>query len=344
VNTDRIDASVIVSTHNRAHYLEDALGALAAQRCSAAFEVIVIDNASTDSTASVLESWCRKDRRFRTAYEPREGVSCGKNAGSRLARAPFLLFTDDDTLTHPDWIGAYLELFARHAGRRMIAGGVQLPVPHDLGPWPSWFSESAMPNIAMLDYREERRLMPLEYVWGANMAIPRGLLDECGGWNEAVGPKGGMRGTFEDTEFQDRARARDIEVWFCPDAIIRHRIPRAAVTPRRISASAFARGRNERWRQITAAIEPQEDVSAGRRLGSFGSLVGKLAAWGWWVLAFRLLRRRDVFERARRAADESGRALETLHVGKTSLPVYYTAGRIAFAVRRLVLRLCPDSI
>src|SRR5213596_676102 len=99
--------SVIMSTRNRAHYLPDALRTLAAQDCEAPFEVVVIDNASTDNTPAVLTEWCRTDSRFRTVREPCPGLSRGKNAGIRVARAPLLLFTDDDMRVEPHWIRAY---------------------------------------------------------------------------------------------------------------------------------------------------------------------------------------------------------------------------------------------
>ena len=195
-----VEVSVVVSTHNRCHYLDVVLGSLAAQDSDVPFEVIVIDNASTDDTARCLESWCRKDRRFRTAYEGRPGLSYGKNAGVRLARGSLVLFTDDDTVVDAHWITAYRELFARRGTSPMIAGGAQIPVPHDLGAWPAWFAERAVVNLPLLDYGEERSLAPWEYVWGANMAIPRHVFETVGLWDEAVGRKGDERGTFEDTE------------------------------------------------------------------------------------------------------------------------------------------------
>lgn len=339
-----VDASVVMSTHNRAHWLDAALCALAAQQCDAAFEVIVIDNASTDDTKTALESWCRKDRRFRTAYEGRPGLSCGKNAGIRLARGPLLLFTDDDTLTHPQWISAYLDLFARHHAPSMIAGGVQIPVPDDLGPWPAWFTEPAMTNVALLDYGSERRLAALEYVWGANMAVPRQVFEKCGGWDETVGRKGESRGTFEDTEFQDRVRAAGIDVWFCPDAIIRHRVARGTLTPRRIFASAFARGRNERWKQSHSVSRQVKSGAKYKVVAVLFMLVADLMKWALWVTAFRVFRTKSNFERARRAALGSGRTLETLHIQCKSVRVYHAVGRIVFGWRRLLLRLCSDVV
>ena len=95
----------------------------------------------------------------------------------------------------------------------------------------------------------QRRLKPSEYVWGANMAVPKRLFEQCGVWDETVGRKGEERGTFEDTEFQDRVRAARGTVWFCPAAVVHHRVPRQAITPRRISSTAFMRGRNDVWRK-----------------------------------------------------------------------------------------------
>src|SRR2546427_9554726 len=112
--SSEVAISVIISTRNRAHYLPEVLRTLAAQDCDAPFEVIVVDNASTDNTTAVLNEWCRTDARFRTAREPLPGLSRGKNAGIRMARAPLLLFTDDDMQVAPRWVQSYHTFFARH--------------------------------------------------------------------------------------------------------------------------------------------------------------------------------------------------------------------------------------
>src|SRR5207249_6759002 len=124
--------SVIVSTRKRAHHLPEVLRTLAAQECNVPFEVIVIDNGSTDGTSALLDAWCRRDPRFRTACEPRVGLSRGKNAGIRMARAPLLVFTDDDMRVDPRWVESYRRLFAGHEDALMLAGGPIVPIPHDL--------------------------------------------------------------------------------------------------------------------------------------------------------------------------------------------------------------------
>ena len=165
--------SVILSTRNRAHCLPDTLTTLAAQDCDAPFEVIVIDNASTDNTPTLIAEWCRTDPRFRTAREPRLGLSRAKNAGIRMACAPLLLFTDDDMRVEPHWVEAYHNFFVRRKDDLVLSGGPVVPIPHDLGKWPDWLDEPALADAGLLHHREERVLRKCEYVWGGNMAVPR---------------------------------------------------------------------------------------------------------------------------------------------------------------------------
>ena len=337
-----IEVSVIMSTYNRADFLPAALTALAAQDCRARFEVIVIDNASTDDTPTVLEQWCRKDLKFRAAREPRLGLSWGKNAGIRLARAPLLLFTDDDMLADPHWIQSYCEFFSRRRNGMMLAGGPYIPIPHDLGKWPSWFDEPALADVALLHYHRERALHKMEWVWGGNMAVPAQLFDQLGPWDVTVGRKGDERGTFEDTEFQDRVRGAGGTVWFCPDAVVQHRVPRQMVTPRRVSATAFSRGRNAVWMKNLPVWQDVNRIPKTNLVEGLLALGGNLLRWGLWAIAFRLFQNKSCFERARRAAFASGRSLDRLRAGRQSVRLFQAAGRIAFPARSLILRLIPD--
>jgi glycosyltransferase involved in cell wall biosynthesis len=342
VTTDLV-ASVVISTHNRAHYLAEGLKSLAAQQCRVPFEVIVVDNGSTDDTAKVLEAWTQTDSRFRRLFEPRLGLSYGKNAGIRNARAPLILFTDDDTIVDANWVQSYADLFARRAHEEIVAGGAQLPIPHDLGSWPAWFDERAAAELGLLHYGEERELQSPDYVWGANMAVPRRLFDRVGLWNESVGRAGGHRGTFEDTEFQDRVRAARGAVWFCPTAIVSHRIERRTITPRRLTDNAFSRGRNSFWMD---ARPPAGDTARVPKRNAVAVLVRLTAAvlqWAWWTTAFRIRADRRFLENARQAAFRSGRTLDSLRAGRRSMRLYRAVGRLAFGARHFLVRSTPDA-
>lgn len=341
--------SVIVSTRDRAHYLPEVLRTLAAQDCETPFEVIVIDNGSTDGTSALLREWCERDSRFRTECEPRPGLSRGKNAGIRIARAPLLLFTDDDMRVNPRWVASYHALFAGNENTALLlAGGPIIPIPHDLATWPDWLADAALADAGMLDHREQRALQKFEYVWGGNMAVPRRLFDRFGSWDETAGLQGDGRVTredsefFEDTELQDRVRNAGGSTWFCPRAVVYHRVDRASVTPRRILTTAFARGRNDFWRDGLRNLDRVELVPKRNALEAMIALAESLLRWGFWLLLFRFWGRRTLFARARQAAFESGRSLDSLRAGRKSRRLFLGAAAIAFPARSLLLRFSPD--
>ena len=326
--------SVIMSTRNRAGYLTDSLSQLAAQQGDIPFEVIVVDNGSTDGTPALLQDWCRRDPRFRAAQEPRPGLSRGKNAGIRLARAPLLLFADDDMRVAPRWVASYHAFFADHRDALIACGGPIVPIPHDLGRWPEWLDHAALADAGMLHHREQRVLGKYEYAWGGNMAIPRRVFDRVGLWKEDVGLQGDKRVTgedsafFEDTELQDRVRGAGGSVWFCPAARAEHRTDRGVVTPRRVAATAFARGRNDVWVRGPAPRTPA--------VRGLIALAASLVRWAWWVI-----RRR--WSPARLAAFAAGRALDLLRAGRSSDRLFRGAARVVLPFRALLLRLMPDG-
>src|SRR6476620_7911729 len=100
-------ASVIVCTRNRANYLTRFLESLLSQECSERFEVVIVDNGSTDETPELIKEWCSQHTHFRSVLESRIGLSSAKNAGARSAQGHLLVFTDDDVLLEPHWLHSY---------------------------------------------------------------------------------------------------------------------------------------------------------------------------------------------------------------------------------------------
>src|SRR5688500_3828860 len=129
--------SIVIATHNRAGELRRTLSSLAAIVTSHAWEVIVVDNNSTDETRAVVEGAAASfpaPLRYAVAATP--GRSAALNTGTRLARGEIIVTTDDDVRVDPDCLDC--------AGRELdrlqcdYIGGRVLPIWG--GPRPSWLT------------------------------------------------------------------------------------------------------------------------------------------------------------------------------------------------------------
>ena len=108
------DISVVLCTWNRAPLLRAALAALRDQRTNVAFELIVVDNASTDGTPELLRQLADQTPHLRVIHEGRQGLSFARNSGIAAARAPLIAFTDDDVRVGTGWIEAIAEIGRAH--------------------------------------------------------------------------------------------------------------------------------------------------------------------------------------------------------------------------------------
>ncbi|NJL28333.1 MAG: glycosyltransferase family 2 protein, partial [Thermoanaerobaculia bacterium] len=109
-------ASVLICTHNRARDLAlccAALGGLDAPPES--WEVVVVDNASTDDTPEVAEAWAaRLEGRLRGVEGTGAlGLSAARNRAIAEARGEILAFLDDDALPEPGWLSALVSVLER---------------------------------------------------------------------------------------------------------------------------------------------------------------------------------------------------------------------------------------
>ena len=216
------------------------------QTTDARFEVVVVDNASDDTTPEVVRRHAESDPRIRRVEETVVGLSRAKNAGISNARGELLLFTDDDVVLVDSWVAAYVDFFRTSRPGPVLAGGPVLPIAHDLSAWPAWITASGTVELPRLYHGEvPRRLGEFEWLWGGNMAAPRRLFDAIGGFDESIGVSGVQRGTFEDVELVQRVVAHGGECWYVPAAVIYHRTAAEATRPRVVAGKAFTRGAND---------------------------------------------------------------------------------------------------
>lgn len=178
---ERPDVSVVLSTYNRAQILPRALESLLDQDhdCTR-YEIIAVDNNSTDGTRHTIESFAAKAPNVRYVFEAKQGLPHGRNAGILAARAPLIAFTDDDVRVSRDWVSTIARLFAAHPEAACVGGKV---LPNWSGPWPDWLTREHWSPLALLDYGDTpfhvnatRRVCLI----GANVAYRREVLDRIG--------------------------------------------------------------------------------------------------------------------------------------------------------------------
>src|SRR5262245_10650210 len=120
--------SIIIPTYNRADSLALTLGSLTTQKFSYTdYEILVVDNASTDSTKLVTESMMRANlhQQIRYFYEPVPGLLSGRHRGATEAHGTLLVFVDDDIDADPRWLQAIVATFADPSVQ--LVGGRNLP-------------------------------------------------------------------------------------------------------------------------------------------------------------------------------------------------------------------------
>src|SRR5262245_20772393 len=190
--------SIVVPTRNRADNLRQALRPLLELRPrTARFELIVVDNGSTDNTWRLLQNVAAREPVLRPVHEQRPGISHARNAGVARARGSIIAFTDDDIRVMQNWVDAIIAAFDAHPGAAVVGGRV-LPDWH-MQP-PRGLRREAWGPLAIVDYGPEPVVVnsdrPLCLI-GANVAIRASAFQNVGLFSPAF-PRG------QDQEWLER--------------------------------------------------------------------------------------------------------------------------------------------
>jgi glycosyltransferase involved in cell wall biosynthesis len=192
--------SVIVPARNAAATLARTLAALAAQKDVGQYEVIVVDNASSDDTGAIARAAAAP---VRVVLGDGSGPGSARNRGAAAARGEILAFTDSDCFPTPHWLAAGL---AAIEGADLVQGRVQ-PDP----------SAACGPFDRTLWVDGERGFYET-----ANMFVRRGLFDRVGAFEDWM-PMG-ERPFAEDVWFGWRAVRAGARTGFAPDALVYHAV------------------------------------------------------------------------------------------------------------------------
>ena len=229
-----------MTTYNRGELLGGAVRSVLAQEpaITPPFELIVVDNNSTDNTREFVERTSVEDPRVRYIFEPQQGSSHGRNAGIREARAPLIAFIDDDVRAEPDWVAAIVRGFGEHPEADVVGGRV-LPI------WPAappaWLTRDHWSPLALLDLGEVPVAIDPKHpicLVSANLAFRRPVFDVVGHFDADLGlAKAAILGSVEDHELLLRVLRTGRTVLYDPRITVH-----AAIQPNRLE-----RAYHRRW-------------------------------------------------------------------------------------------------
>ncbi|MEO7412960.1 MAG: glycosyltransferase [Opitutaceae bacterium] len=233
--------TVAILTYNRAEFLRQTLAGIRQQQFPRDhYEVLVVDNNSTDDTRAIVESFAIERPAPRHVFEPRQGLDHARNRAIKEARGEILVFADDDILVKPDWLAQLVvPLMADHQRQIGVLGGEVIPVfPDGLPPWVAeWHAPLAFrSDTGPLDVRHS----PM----GANLAVPRWVFEQLGPFSTALDRNGKNLFGGGDAELIRRVREAGLEVWFSPGAAVKHQMPASRTTFSYAARHAFDSARS----------------------------------------------------------------------------------------------------
>ena len=250
----KLRISGIICTHNRDNYLGAAIDSLLQQeRDDFEFEIVVVDNASSDSTREVVQQRL-EDKRLRYVYEPTLGLSVARNRGAKETTAPIIAYLDDDAVASAQW---FCELIAAydHNPKLAVAGGkVTLIWPEKTSQQPHWLSDPLTGALGAYDlgdtkvYIDKPGLTPR----GLNYSLRRSFLTEIGGFDASLGRVGKKLLSNEELYVTELALKKGWQVAYLPKALVAHNVAPERIKPQWFLQRSWWQGVSECCREEIA--------------------------------------------------------------------------------------------
>jgi glycosyltransferase involved in cell wall biosynthesis len=240
-------ASVIICTYNRSKLLLDTLVSLKNQDFPRdIFEIIVVDNNSTDNTKElVLKLAPAFPIQIKYIYEEKQGLSFARNTGITHAHGQIIAFTDDDVEAEKTWLKSLVSVF-QSPDVYGAGGPIRAIWPCEL---PSWLTDYWQRYLTINEFPEAHKMgefkSPFDYPWGANMAFHKKVFDTIGIFPTNLGRVGSLLLSNEELELYSRIEAQGKRIVFAPGAIIYHKIPCERMTKQWFYKRTYYQGRSE---------------------------------------------------------------------------------------------------
>jgi glucosyl-dolichyl phosphate glucuronosyltransferase len=248
--------SVIIPTYNRCALLKRTLMTIMSQRFSGEhFEVLVIDNHSTDSTKEVTESFHGEIRNLKYLFVDKPGLHEGRHAGMRMSAGDILVYADDDIKAFPEWLESIADSF--QDASVALVGGKNIP-DYEVTP-PAWIEnlwiETAdgryMAEFSLLDFGDTIKQIHPHFVFGCNFSIRKSVVNKIGGFHPDALPQSLLkfRGDGE-THVSDQVLSLGYKTIYNPNASVQHFVPASRMNIDYLKKRSYAEGITRSYRDI----------------------------------------------------------------------------------------------
>ena len=273
--------SVIICTYNREKYIVSAISRVAETKCRD-YEIIVVDNNSTDNTAELVKAYISEHSKTPIRYivETRQGLSNARNRGMQEAMGDVFVFLDDDSLVQGDYLSTLADYLTTNPQADAFGGRIE-PL-FDECPRPKWLCRWSMGWVSALDLGEMvREFQGKEFPIGANMGMRKAMAIKAGQFDPELGRKGGNMDAGEEKDMFRRIRQAGGTIWYFPELRVQHVIPAKRTTLEYVDRFADGVGISERRR--TKA----DGTYAKRLLSEAVKWCGTLVLFVWYLITFR---------------------------------------------------------
>ena len=225
VSDSQAQICVAICTHNRQTYLRLALESLLKQSLSSdRFEILVVDNGSTDRTRDEVLAIAARVPNLKYVFESQLGLSVARNTALRECRSPFIAYLDDDAIASPCWVEDILNAFSAFGPRLGCIGGRIDPIWEK--PRPEWLSDEMLSSLTILNLGSVSRFLDpyREPVYGANMSFSCHALRQVGAFEQTLGRVGNRLLSGEEILVQRRLARAGYATSYLPSAFVQHHV------------------------------------------------------------------------------------------------------------------------
>ena len=225
------EVSIIMPVRNEAASLDATLASVCSQATDASFEVIVVDDHSTDGSRSVIERWVAQDERVRLVSNQRRGAANALNSGLEVARGRYLVRIDGHSIVPPDYVQALFDHL--RSGACEGAGGQKRAVGQGSFGRAVAAAHGSRFGIGDSKYHYSQRQELVDHIPFGSYVTERARA--IGGWDEELRPN-------EDYDFDLRYQQDGGRLLFDPAIVFDWRV---RDTPARLAQQYYAYGRGK---------------------------------------------------------------------------------------------------